>query len=258
MIEGYIAALKSFQSIAEEILDVSKTANKNKKSLSGSNFYGEKFRSLELELVSHRTTIERLLEYIDELSEADIQRTHELIESISSAATPYVNRRTASHDFKIMVRTKLLPRLEGVKQTLPKSQQVLPFAVVDNTRGYIEQITIQFNGCYENGWYDACAVMMRKLVEILIISSYENHGRDSEIKGTDDNFLMLSRLIDKILADNKWNLSRETKKSLPDIKALGDRAAHTRLYLCTKQDVDRVIPGYRVTIEELLHIAGLK
>ena len=43
----------------------------------------------------------------------------------------------------------------------PQSQQVLPHSIVKNTRGYIEAVVRQINGCYENGWFDACSVMIR-------------------------------------------------------------------------------------------------
>jgi hypothetical protein len=41
------------------------------------------------------------------------------------------------------------------------------------------------------------------------------------------------------------------------MESLGDRAAHARRYIATKQDVDKVISGLRVVVEELLHLAGL-
>ncbi len=48
-----------------------------------------------------------------------------------------------------------------------ESQKVIPMSVVRGTRGYIEKVANQINGCYEKGWYDACAVMIRRLVETL-------------------------------------------------------------------------------------------
>jgi hypothetical protein len=261
LIEEYTQALQSFQAIGDQIVELSKTADKNKKSLAGSNFYGDKFRSLELELAIHRATIERLLQYLDDLPDADTQHILILLNTVSTVKTTAKDRREALHNLKIIIQTKLMPSLQGVKQSLPKSQQVLPLDVVEKTRGYIEQISLQFNGCYEHGWYDACAVMMRKLIEILIIACYENVKHEEEIKGAGGDFLMLSGLVDKVIADSGkyWNLGRETKKALPQIKALGDRSAHTRRYLSTKQDVDKVLnEGFRVAIEDLLNISGYK
>src|SRR5262249_21203980 len=114
----------------------------------------------------------------------------------------------------------------------------------------------QANGCYERGWYDACSVMVRKLVEVLIIAAFEAKGEAARIK-KDDNFLMLNGLVDAILARNDWNLGRETKPALPLLKSLGDRSAHNRHYLARKADMDKVLPGLRVTVEDLLHHANL-
>src|SRR5262249_4393588 len=109
--------------------------------------------------------------------------------------------------------------------SLPATESVLPLDVVKGSRGYLQQITIQANGCYEKGWFDACSVMIRKLVEVLIIAVYEAKGQAESIK-KDGNFLMLSGLIDAILAQTEWNLGRETKAALPLLKSLGDRSAH--------------------------------
>ena len=98
--------------------------------------------------------------------------------------------------------------------------------------------------------------MVRKLVEVLIIAVFEAKGEAAAIK-KDENFLMLSGLVDAILARTDWNLGRETKASLPHLKSLGDRSAHNRHYMARKADVDKVLPGLRVTVEDLLHHANL-
>jgi len=108
----------------------------------------------------------------------------------------------------------------------PKVTEVLLPSLVTKARGYIQEIVLQANGCYEYRWFDACAVMIRKLVENLIICVYEYQGRVQHIQGSDGNFLMLGALIDRLLADTAFNLGRETKNGLPLIKALGDRSAH--------------------------------
>jgi hypothetical protein len=59
------------------------------------------------------------------------------------------------------------------------------------------------------------------------------------------------------VARTDWNLGRETKTALPLLKSLGDRSAHNRHYMARKSDVDRVLPGLRVTVEDLLHHANL-
>jgi hypothetical protein len=145
-----------------------------------------------------------------------------------------------------------------VVDSTPKSERVLPQSVVTNTRSYIESVVQQANGSYEHHWFDACSVMIRKFVEILIIEVYETHKRTADIKDKNGDFLMLRDLITITMADSAWNLSRETKRVLPEVKSLGDRSAHNRRYIAKQADVDKVIPGLRVLADDLLHLANLK
>lgn len=87
-----------------------------------------------------------------------------------------------------------VPPSEGTKAS---NEFILPAAMVRNTRGYIEKTTNQINGCYEKGWFDGCAVMMRKLMETLIIECFEKYGIDSKIKNDKGDFFYLRDLIDK-------------------------------------------------------------
>ena len=149
-----------------------------------------------------------------------------------------------------------VPPQEGY---LARTQQVIPLFLVQETRGYIERIANQANGCYENGWYDACAVMIRRLIETLLIEAFEHHGIASDIKDMQGNFLPLDNIIIRAINEtNKWNLSRDTKRALPKIKQLGDRSAHSRRFNARRMDIDKIIDDVRLTVEELLYIAGLR
>ena len=104
-----------------------------------------------------------------------------------------------------------LPPSEGTK---PSSEQVLPHAVVRGTRGYIERVCHQINGSYENGWYDACAVMMRRLIETLIIEAFEHHKLDNKIKNasTGDFFFLRILLIARsVKLPGIWGATRSKR-----------------------------------------------
>ena len=94
------------------------------------------------------------------------------------------------------------------------SDSVLPLELFSNTRGYIEKVVSQINGSYDSGFYDCCAVMCRRLGETLIIEAYENQGRALEIKGADDNFLMLNGLLNALNKDATIHLGRNAKRGL--------------------------------------------
>lgn len=143
--------------------------------------------------------------------------------------------------------------------TVPRSQNVLPRALATGTRGYIERVVDQINGCYEKGWFDGCSVMMRRLLETLIIECFEKHGIANKIKDNrSGDYFYLSDLISHTLNETSWNLGRNTKKALPAFKAVGDQSAHSRRYNAHREDIDKLLPDFRTACQELLYIAGLK
>src|ERR1035438_10481242 len=88
-----------------------------------------------------------------------------------------------------------VPPSDGTK---PSTQQVLPHAMVRSTRGYLERVCYQMNGCYEKGWFDACAVMMRRMLETLIIEVFEHYKLDQSIKNpSTGEFYFLRDLVER-------------------------------------------------------------
>jgi hypothetical protein len=148
-----------------------------------------------------------------------------------------------------------VPPSEG---TRPANEFILPFAMVRGTRGYVERVVNQINGCYEKGWFDGCAVMMRRLIETLIIECFEQYKIDSKIKNAGGDFLYLGDLIDKTVQETAWNLGRNTKQGLPRLKSIGDQSAHNRRYNAHREDIDKVSTDFRVACEDLLYISKLK
>jgi hypothetical protein len=149
-----------------------------------------------------------------------------------------------------------VPPSEG---TRPASEFILPHAMVNGTRGYIEKVVFQINGCYEKGWFDGCAVMMRRLVETLIIECYEKHGIADKIKDPrTGEFLFLRDLVGKMLQESTWNLGRNAKQALPRLKSVGDQSAHSRRYNAHREDIDKLSHDFRVVCQELIYLSGLK
>lgn len=134
---------------------------------------------------------------------------------------------------------------------------VLPAALVAGTRGYLERLVHQINGAYEYGFYDASAVLCRRLMESLIIEVYMSQKRQDHIS-RDRIFLGLDGLIATITKDPAVTLGRSTPKTMADIKNLGDTAAHDRTYITSQIDVDDAKAAYRKVISELLHLAGIE
>lgn len=151
--------------------------------------------------------------------------------------------------------TSFVPPSEGTK---PTNQHILPHALVSGTRGYIEKVVFQINGCYEYGWFDGCAVMMRRLIETLIIECFEAHGIATKIQNPNGDFLQLSDLIRLTLAEPSWNLDRSSKRALPKLKDIGDKSAHGRRYNAHREDIDKLSLEFRIVCEDLVYLANLK
>ena len=142
--------------------------------------------------------------------------------------------------------------------TPPSHEPVLPHSLFANTRGYIEKIVYQINRTYEQTCYDACAVMIRRLVEVLIIEAFEHHHISSKIKNSTGDFLYLQDLVTAALSESTWNLGRNTKGGLTKLKTIGDQSAHSRRYNARRMYIDDVIIDLRTVAEEFLYLAGLK
>jgi hypothetical protein len=134
---------------------------------------------------------------------------------------------------------------------------VLPRELVAGTRGYLEQLAHQINGTYESGFYDACAVLCRRLMESLIVEIYIHAGRRSDIQHN-GAFVTLDRLLSHVKGDAQVSLARGTPRTMDEVKQLGDTAAHDRTYNTTQLDLDDVKARYRKLITELLRLSGIR
>ena len=137
---------------------------------------------------------------------------------------------------------------------VPKSDSVLPHELFESAHGYTIKIVAQLNAAYEYSLFDCCAVMCRRLLETLIIESYEVAGIANTLKANDGNFMMFSGLLGGIERDNTLGLSRNCIKGLKDFKKLGDLSAHNRRFNARQNDIDRIRDDIRIASEELLHL----
>lgn len=143
----------------------------------------------------------------------------------------------------------------NVQKRLPiPSNDLFPKEILDETRKYIIDMGNQAILCFDLGLYDACAVMIRKLLETLIIETFERYKIADKIKNKDGNFPYLSDLISFLLNEKTWNISRNAKTGFLSIKNSGDLSAHNRRYCAKKQDILDIKQSIRICIEELVKL----
>ncbi len=178
----------------------------------------------------------------------------------SLSKSRFTTRGSQSGLFQLDVRR--IEKLEALygqllqRRKVSVSKHLIPPEWVAGTRQYLEQIVYQINAAYEYGMYDANAVLLRRLMESLIIETYihEKRHHDIQVNGV---FLMLDKLISHITTDKGISLSRNTPKTMWEIKQLGDTAAHDRTYITPQVDIDDLKARYRRLIQELLSKAGI-
>lgn len=175
-------------------------------------------------------------------------------------ASRLVIRGSRSNSFRLDIRhkTKLdeqyLDFVGG--QPVEVKGHVLNPQLVAGTRSYLEQMVFEINGTYEYGFYDGTATLCRRLMESLLIEIYIYQKRTQEIRqGT--AFFQLERLLAHVRQDSSVTLSRNSPKTMTEIKQLGDTAAHDRVYITQKDDVDDLKPKFRRLIQELLSLSGI-
>lgn len=139
---------------------------------------------------------------------------------------------------------------------LIKCDAVLPTDLFVNAKGYTKKVVLQLNASYLYSLFDCCAVMCRRLLETLIIETYEALNRADEIKNHDGHYLMFSGLAGYIEQDKNIHLGRNTIKGLKSFKRLGDLSAHNRRFNARKTDIDQIKSDLRISCEELLHLAS--
>lgn len=159
-------------------------------------------------------------------------------------------------EYAIMLDTKYSFLFEKSEEIVC-NENILPQILYCKTRGYIEIIAKQINSSYENNLFDGCAVLMRRLLEIMLIHCYENKGKLVDIK-EDEGFRNLNFIIDHFLSNSVFTISREVREVLHDFRQIGNFSAHKIQYNCKKKDIDNVKLRFRLTFEELLYLSGIK
>ena len=150
------------------------------------------------------------------------------------------------------------PQLSEKSQEVLDQGTILPAALYDKTRGYIESLAKQINRSYEENIFDGCAVLMRRLEEVLLIMSYEHHKIESAIKDGKGDYFLLEKIVADAAGNATLKLGRNTKKDIDMFRELGNRSAHKIYYICKREYIKEKIDQYRAVIDELLHKAGLR
>lgn len=141
-------------------------------------------------------------------------------------------------------------------ETIKSNSEFIDENLFSSSPTYLKSLVKQINCSYANNLFDAVAVLIRRVFEILLIKTYLKIGIEDEIK-TNGNYVMLEKIIDNAIQNKKLSLSR-SRNDLDSIRNIGNYSAHKLEYNANKNDIDKIKDKYRVIVEELLYKSGLK
>lgn len=240
--------------VIDDSSELIKKAKKNNNSLKGTNFYAKKF-------LEYSVTAFKILEAINRnvhgvVSDDIVEELTKNIKLFFNLDSDKKTRNACQRKVLSIFKVEIQPNLNN-KITHKPTDNLFPLELIPDTKPFLKKIAEQSVGCYDLGWYDACAVMIRRLLETLVIECFEAKSISNKIKNVDGNFFYLSDLITEFLSESgkSWNLSRNTKKSIQNFKDIGDKSAHNRFFTARKSDLDKIKNDLRIIIEELVHIS---
>jgi len=210
--------------------------------------------------------------YVKQQSDFDLDEIFNLLQSIGHPISNHSRLKgylAKSKDFKKSNAKGKYMIVPSVKQQLQNeyrkilineeeilsSSEVLDQNLFSGKRGFLDKLIKQINNCYINNFFDACAVLMRRVFEIVLILAYENNGVENEIKINGD-YVMLERIVANAVQNTTLHISR-SRNEYDAIRDLGNFAAHKIHFNTRKSDIDNIKQTYRVCLEELYYIAGL-
>jgi hypothetical protein len=141
--------------------------------------------------------------------------------------------------------------------TITSDSELIDETKFGGKRQYLTQLIRQINHSYAHNCYDAAAVLMRRLFEVLLVLSYQHIGIDDEIKDSSGKgYVMLESIVGNAKNNQTLKLSR-IKNEFDSFRKVGNFSAHNITYTAGKKDIDDIKLSYRVMLEELYNKAGL-
>jgi hypothetical protein len=141
--------------------------------------------------------------------------------------------------------------------TIESNNELIEEAKFCGKRNFLDQLIRQINFTYGHNCYDACAVLMRRLFEVLLVLSYQNKGIESDITKPDGSHKMLEGIVKDAIQNKTLGVPTRISKNYDAFREVGNNSAHSITYTAGKLDIDNISRDYRVMMEDLYNRAGL-
>lgn len=141
--------------------------------------------------------------------------------------------------------------------TIKSHDELIEEAKFCGKRSYLTRLIQQINFTYGHNCYDACAVLMRRLFEVLLVLAYQNKGIEADITKQDGSYKMLEGIVKDAIQNKVLGIPVRISKNFDSFREVGNNSAHSITYTAGKLDIDKIARDYRVMLEDLYSRAGL-
>ena len=141
--------------------------------------------------------------------------------------------------------------------TIESHDELIEEAKFCGKRPFLTRLIQQINFTYGNNCFDACAVLMRRLFEVLLVLAYQNKGIEADITKPDGSHKMLEGIVKDAVQNKALGVPARISKNFDAFREVGNNSAHSITYTAGKLDIDNIARDYRVMMEDLYNRAGL-
>lgn len=142
-------------------------------------------------------------------------------------------------------------------ESIESNSELLEESKFCGKRPFLDRLIKQINFTYGKNCFDACAVLMRRLFEVLLVLTYQYTGNEADITKSDGTHLMLEGVVKNAVQNKKLGIPTRISKKFDDFREVGNNSAHSITYTAGQKDISDIQRDYRVMMEDLYNRAGL-
>lgn len=142
-------------------------------------------------------------------------------------------------------------------ETIESNSELIDESKFCGKRGYLDKLVKQINHTYSHNCFDACAVLLRRLFEILLVLTYQNTGNEAAISKSDGTHFMLEAIVKDAVQNKDLGIPARISKNFDAFREVGNNSAHSITYTAGQKDITDIQRDYRVMMEDLYNRAGL-
>ncbi len=142
-------------------------------------------------------------------------------------------------------------------ETVESNNELIDESKFCGKRNYLDKLIKQINHTYKDNCYDACAILLRRVFEIVLVLCFQNAKIENEITKPNGSHMMLEGIVKAAIGNSTLNISKRITDKFESFREVGNNSAHSITYTASKKDIDDIARDYRVMLEDLYNKAGL-